>query len=109
MSSADVLRHVTTHIDAAADRLGLDESSRKRLRACDRALIVSVPTLMDDGRLQVFTGYRVQHNNTLGPHKGGVRYHPQVTLDEITGLAMLMTWKCSLMNLPYGGAKGGIP
>ncbi|MFB3819572.1 MAG: Glu/Leu/Phe/Val dehydrogenase [Candidatus Methylomirabilales bacterium] len=109
MPTRDSLRHVIGQMEAAADRLGFDESARKRLRACDRILIVSVPTLMDDGRLQVFTGSRVQHNNTLGPHKGGIRYHPAVTLDEITALAMLMTWKCALMGLPYGGAKGGIP
>jgi glutamate dehydrogenase (NAD(P)+) len=109
MASRLSLPQVLTQLDLAADRLRLDESARRRLRACDRALIVSVPTLMDDGRLQVFTGYRVQHNNTLGPTKGGVRYHPDVTLEEITALAMLMTWKCALMGLPYGGAKGGIP
>jgi len=109
MSVGEPLQHVIAQIEAAADRLQLSESTRKRLRACDRTLIVSVPTLMDDGRLHVFTGYRVQHNNTLGPNKGGVRYHPGVTLDEITGLAMLMTWKCALLGLPYGGAKGGIP
>ncbi|HTU00506.1 MAG TPA: Glu/Leu/Phe/Val dehydrogenase, partial [Candidatus Sulfotelmatobacter sp.] len=103
------LEHVLVQVEAAADKLGLDESTRRRLRACDRALVVSVPTRMDDGRLHVFTGFRVQHNNTLGPNKGGVRYHPEVTLDGISALAMLMTWKCALMGLPYGGAKGGIP
>ncbi|MBI3086132.1 MAG: glutamate dehydrogenase, partial [candidate division NC10 bacterium] len=109
MAAADSLRHILTQFEAAAERLALDAGMRHRLVACDRALIVSVPTIMDDGRLQVFTGYRIQHNNTLGPAKGGVRYHPDVTLDEITALAMLMTWKCALMGLPYGGAKGGIP
>ena len=109
MAAADSLRHILTQFEAAAERLGLDAGMRRRLVACDRALIVSVPTLMDDGRLHVFTGYRIQHNNTLGPAKGGVRYHPDVTLDEITALAILMTWKCALMGLPYGGAKGGIP
>ena len=109
MAAADSLRHILTQFEAAAERLGLDAGMRRRLVACDRALIVSVPTIMDDGRLHVFTGYRIQHNNTLGPAKGGVRYHPDVTLDEITALAILMTWKCALMGLPYGGAKGGIP
>jgi glutamate dehydrogenase (NAD(P)+) len=109
MSGPESQSYVLTQFEAAAELLHLDESTRRRLRACDRALIVSVPTLMDDGRLQVFTGYRAQHDNTLGPAKGGVRYHPDVTLDEITALAMLMTWKCALMGLPYGGAKGGIP
>jgi glutamate dehydrogenase (NAD(P)+) len=103
------LRHALSQVEVAAERLGLDAGNLRRLQACDRCLIVSVPTVMDDGRLHVFTGYRVQHNNTLGPAKGGVRYHPDVTLEEITALAMLMTWKCALMGLPYGGAKGGIP
>ena len=109
MPQDESLGHVLTQMETAADKLGFDASTRRRLRACDRALIVSVPTRMDDGRVQVFTGFRVQHNNTLGPNKGGVRYHPAVTLDGITALAMLMTWKCALMGLPYGGSKGGIP
>ncbi len=109
MADATALDHVLAQFNAAAERLGLSDNSRRRLTACDRALIVSVPTLMDGGRLQVFTGYRVQHNNTLGPAKGGIRYHPDVTLEETTALAMLMTWKCALMGLPYGGSKGGIP
>ncbi len=108
MAADESLRHVLTQFEAAAERLGLDAGLRRRLLACERALIVSVPTVMDDGQLQVFTGYRVQHNNTLGPAKGGVRYHPDVTLESMTTLAMLMTWKCALMGLPYGGAKGGI-
>ena len=109
MPASQSVRHPLTQFEVAADRLGLDAGSRRRLLACDRILIVSVPTVMDDGRLQVFTGYRVQHNNTLGPSKGGIRYHPDVTLKEVTSLAMLMTWKCALMGLPYGGAKGAIP
>ncbi len=109
MADPTALDHVLVQFHLAAERLGLDDSARRRLTAFDRALIVSVPTLMDDGRLQVFTGYRVQHNNTLGPAKGGIRYHPGVTLEETTALAMLMTWKCALMGLPYGGAKGGVP
>jgi glutamate dehydrogenase (NAD(P)+) len=109
MATVNSLPNVLTQFEAAAERLGLDDGTRRRHLACDRSLIVSVPTLTDDGGLKVFTGYRVQHNNTLGPFKGGIRYHPDVTLDEITGLAMLMTWKCALMGLPYGGAKGGIP
>ncbi len=71
-------------------------------------MIVSVPTRMDDGRVHVFTGYRVQHNDVLGPFKGGIRYHPAVNLGEVSALAMWMTWKCSLVGLPLGGAKGGI-
>ncbi|HEX5605083.1 MAG TPA: Glu/Leu/Phe/Val dehydrogenase, partial [Candidatus Binatia bacterium] len=77
-------------------------------RRPDRALIVSVPTRMDDGGVKVFTGYRVQHNDVLGPFKGGIRYHPAVNLGEVSALAMWMTWKCSLVGLPLGGAKGGI-
>ncbi len=95
-------------LDAVAKRLKLDPGIHKRLRKPQRSLIVSVPTLMDDGRLEVFTGFRVQHDLTMGPTKGGIRYHPGVNLEEITALAMLMTWKCALMGLPYGGAKGGV-
>ncbi len=109
MVTVNSLPNVLTQFEAAAERLGLDDGLRRRMLACDRSLIVSVPTMMDDGALKVHTGYRVQHNNTLGPFKGGIRYHPDVTLDEITALAMLMTWKCALMGLPYGGSKGGIP
>jgi glutamate dehydrogenase (NAD(P)+) len=78
------------------------------LRRPDRALVISVPTRMDDGSVSVFTGYRVQHNDVLGPFKGGLRYHPAVNLGEVSALAMWMTWKCSLVGLPLGGAKGGI-
>jgi glutamate dehydrogenase (NAD(P)+) len=94
--------------DVAADMLGIDPNLAGRLRRPDRALIVSVPTRMDDGRVHVFTGYRVQHNDVLGPFKGGIRYHPEVNLGEVSALAMWMTWKCSLVGLPLGGAKGGI-
>ena len=94
--------------DVAANKLGIDLNLASRLRRPDRAMIVSVPTRMDDGRVHVFTGYRVQHNDVLGPFKGGVRYHPAVNLGEVSALAMWMTWKCSLVGLPLGGAKGGI-
>jgi len=94
--------------DIAADRLAVDPNVARRLRRPDRALIVSVPTRMDDGGVKVFTGYRVQHNDVLGPFKGGIRYHPAVNLGEVAALAMWMTWKCSLVGLPLGGAKGGI-
>ena len=94
--------------DIAADKLGIDPNLAGRLRRPDRALIVSVPTRMDGGRVHVFTGYRVQHNDVLGPFKGGIRYHPAVNLGEVSALAMWMTWKCSLVGLPLGGAKGGI-
>ena len=94
--------------DIAATKLGIDPNLAARLRRPDRAMIVSVPTRMDDGRVHVFTGYRVQHNDVLGPFKGGIRYHPAVNLGEVSALAMWMTWKCSLVGLPLGGAKGGI-
>src|ERR687891_1292121 len=94
--------------DIAAAKLNLDANVAGRLRRPERAMIVSVPTRMDHGRVQVFTGYRVQHNDVLGPFKGGIRYHPAVNLGEISALAMWMTWKCSLVGLPLGGAKGGI-
>ncbi len=94
--------------DVAAKKLSVDPNLAARLRRPDRAMIVSVPTRMDDGRVHVFTGYRVQHNDVLGPFKGGIRYHPAVNLGEVSALAMWMTWKCSLVGLPLGGAKGGI-
>src|SRR5262245_16501374 len=94
--------------DVAANKLGIDPNVAARLRRPDRALIVSVPTRMDDGQVHVFNGYRVQHNDVLGPFKGGIRYHPAVNLGEVSALAMWMTWKCSLVGLPLGGAKGGI-
>jgi glutamate dehydrogenase (NAD(P)+) len=94
--------------DEVAGLMNLDENIRQRLRVPDRSFIISVPVRMDDGRVQVFFGYRVQHNDTLGPFKGGIRYAPDVTLGEVSSMAMLMTWKCGLMGLPLGGAKGGI-
>jgi len=107
-SESPVNEMALRQLDLAADRIGLDPNLRTRLRMPARALIVSVPTRMDDGSVHVFTGYRVQHNDTLGPYKGGIRYHPEVNLGEVSALAMWMTWKCSLVGLPFGGAKGGI-
>ncbi len=95
-------------LDKVAERLDLEPQVYQHLRHPKRSLIVSVPFQTDAGDLEVFTGYRVQHSMTLGPSKGGIRYHPDVDLDEVTALAMLMTWKCALMGLPYGGAKGGV-
>lgn len=94
--------------DIAADLLNLDEGLRRILRVPQRELTVNFPVRMDDGSIQVFTGYRVQHNITRGPAKGGIRYHPDVNIDEVRALAMWMTWKCALVNIPYGGAKGGV-
>ena len=91
-----------------ADILGIDAGLRERLAYPDRVIQTHSPVRMDDGRIRMFPGYRVQHNNALGPYKGGLRFHPQVDLDEVTALAMLMTWKCALVGLPFGGAKGGI-
>jgi glutamate dehydrogenase (NAD(P)+) len=92
----------------AADVLGLDDDMRKILSHCQRELTVNFPVEMDDGSVEVFTGYRVQHNSGPGPTKGGIRYHQSVTIEEIKALAMWMTWKCAVVGLPYGGAKGGV-
>lgn len=94
--------------DRAADYLDLPDSMRGVLRAAKRQLIVSIPVKMDSGRVEVFEGYRVQHNIARGPAKGGIRYHPQVTLDEVKALASWMTWKCATVGIPYGGGKGGV-
>ncbi|PKB64418.1 MAG: glutamate dehydrogenase [SAR202 cluster bacterium Io17-Chloro-G2] len=94
--------------DRAADRLGLPDGCREMLRRPWRELQVQVPVRMDDGRIQVFSGYRVQHNAARGPYKGGVRYHPEAGLDEVRALASLMTWKTALVNIPFGGAKGSV-
>ena len=94
--------------DIAADYLDLDHSMRSVLKHAKRQLIVSIPVKMDSGRVEVFEGYRVQHNIARGPAKGGIRYHPQVTLDEVKALASWMTWKCATVGIPYGGGKGGV-
>src|SRR3989338_1554152 len=92
----------------AVERLGLDPNLHEKLKYPKRTLIVSIPIKMDNGSLKVFTGYRVQHNLERGPAKGGIRFQPDVDLDEVTALAMWMTWKCAVVNIPYGGAKGGV-
>ncbi|WP_322487458.1 Glu/Leu/Phe/Val dehydrogenase [Chloroflexus sp.] len=94
--------------DQAADMLRLPDDVRAILRVPQRELTVNFPVQMDDGSTRVFTGYRVQHNLSRGPVKGGIRYHPSVDIDEVRALAMWMTWKCALVNIPYGGAKGGV-
>src|SRR6201996_9648052 len=94
--------------DFAAQKLNLDQGIRKVLRYPSRELIVHIPVGMDDGSIEVFTGYRVQHSVARGPAKGGIRYSPDVTLDEVRALASWMTWKCAVVNIPFGGAKGGI-
>jgi glutamate dehydrogenase (NAD(P)+) len=95
-------------LDKVAETFGIDESLVNVLKECKKAVEVSIPTSMDDGSVRAFTGYRVTHNIARGPSKGGIRYHPDVTADEVKSLAMWMTWKCSLMGLPFGGAKGGV-
>lgn len=94
--------------DLVADHLQIPELERARLKYPKRSMTVALPIQRDDGALEVFAGYRVQHHLTLGPTKGGLRYHPDVTLGEVAALAMWMSWKCALTGLPYGGAKGGI-
>jgi len=94
--------------DRAADYLELEDSMRNVLRSAKRQLIVSIPVRMDGGETKVFEGYRVQHNIARGPAKGGIRYHPNVTLDEVKALASWMTWKCATVGIPYGGGKGGV-
>ncbi len=99
---------VDIYFDRAADHLDLDPSIRRLLKMAKREVTVEVPVEMDDGRLETLVGYRVQHNNARGPMKGGLRYHWEVDLDEVRALASLMTWKTAVVNIPYGGAKGGI-
>jgi len=96
------------YLGRAARHLGLEDEIARLLRSPFREMHVEVPVRMDDGRLEVFAGYRVQHNGARGPYKGGVRFHPQVDLDEVRALAALMTWKCALVDIPFGGAKGGV-
>lgn len=106
--TSDLYRNAVMELQEAADTMRLDPNIAERLKVPKRALIVSVPVRLDDGSIRCFEGYRVQHNMTLGPGKGGIRFHPEVNLSEVAGLAMLMTFKCSLVGLPLGGAKGGI-
>jgi glutamate dehydrogenase (NAD(P)+) len=94
--------------ELAADKIGLSEDMREILRKPKRELIVNFPVRLDNGYIKTFTGYRVQHNVTRGPAKGGIRFSPEVTLDEVKALAMWMTWKCAVVGIPYGGAKGGV-
>jgi glutamate dehydrogenase (NAD(P)+) len=97
-----------SQFDEAADRLGLSQAMRAILRKPKRELIVNFPVRMDNGDVEMFTGYRVQHNINRGPAKGGIRFSPEVSLDEVRALAMWMTWKCAVVNIPFGGAKGGV-
>jgi glutamate dehydrogenase (NAD(P)+) len=103
-----MFRTALAQLDRVAAKLNLEADVHERLRLPRRALVVSIPVRMDDGNTQVFLGYRVHHSTVLGPTKGGLRYDKDVSLGEVTALAMLMSWKCALMGLPYGGAKGGV-
>ena len=96
------------NFDTAADAMGLDNDVRMMIKYPERVLTVSVPVRLDDGHIHRFEAYRVQHSSVRGPGKGGIRYHPQVTLDEVKALATWMTWKCAVVNIPFGGAKGGV-
>ncbi len=95
-------------LSLVARAFSIDDNLVEVLSRCKKAVVVSIPVTMDDGRIEVFEGYRVTHNVARGPSKGGIRYHPDVTLDEVRALAMWMTWKCALMGIPFGGAKGGV-
>lgn len=108
MNSESAWGSALSQLDDAAKELNLDIGVHEVLRNPRRALEVSVPTRMDNGAVQVFRGYRVHHNTSRGPSKGGIRYHPAVTLDEVKALAMWMTWKCAVVGIPFGGAKGGV-
>jgi len=105
---ANVYENVIRQFNKAADLMNLDPNIRKILATTTNEIIVHFPVKMDDGRIEMFTGYRVQHNNALGPFKGGLRFHPAVDIDEVRALATWMTWKSAITNIPFGGAKGGI-
>src|SRR5438067_2258120 len=101
-------RMALEQLEAVAEVIDIDKGVLLRLSMPKRAMVVSIPVRMDDGRTEVFIGYRVQHSLTSGPSKGGLRYHPNVDIGEVAALAMWMSWKCGIMNLPFGGTKGGI-
>ena len=103
-----LFRQALTQFEQALPYADVPPETAERLRYPERSLVASVPVQLDDGSLRVFPGYRVQHSSVLGPTKGGIRYDDNVTLGECAALAMWMTWKCSLLRLPYGGAKGGV-
>jgi len=108
VSEANPWHQAMEQLDRAGAKMNMEKHILERLRHCKRILTVSVPVKMDDGSINVFEGYRIQHNLDRGPAKGGIRYHPQVSLDEVKALSFWMTMKCAVVNLPYGGAKGGV-
>src|SRR3990172_7436642 len=103
-----VYENMAARFDLAAAKLGLDEGLQKVLRSPNKEITIYIPVVMDSGAIEVFVGYRVQHSVVRGPGKGGIRFAPDVTLDEVRALASWMTWKCAVLNLPFGGAKGGL-
>src|SRR5579863_1861959 len=103
-----VYKMACDQFDAVADFMNMPDAVRKRTKLPERLITVSIPVRMDSGEVRVFEGHRVQHHLTLGPTKGGLRYHPSVELGEVAALAMWMSWKCALADLPYGGGKGGV-
>ena len=105
VSNYEIVSH---YFEMSADRLGLEDDVRAVLRSNYREVQVQIPIRQTDGRIHVYSGYRVQHNAARGPYKGGVRYHPDVDLDEVRALAQLMSWKTALVGIPFGGAKGGV-
>ena len=107
-SAANPFETAKQQVDIVADLIGISPGIREVLKHPKRELTVNFPVRMDDGSYRVFTGHRVQYNMARGPCKGGIRYHPGVTLDEVRALAAWMTWKCAVVNIPYGGAKGGV-
>src|SRR5688500_9473239 len=107
-ATPNALGSALLQFDRAADHINLAPETRAILRVPKREWTVRFPVRMDDGEVRVFTGYRVQHNVARGPAKGGMRFHPATDIDEVRALAMWMTWKCALVNVPFGGAKGGV-
>src|SRR3990170_1734023 len=105
VSNLDIVRH---YFDKAADHLKLDDDVRVVFWTPYREVTVQIPIKCQDGRMHVFSGYRIQHNGARGPYKGGIRYHPEADIDEVRALAALMTWKTAIADLPFGGAKGGV-
>src|SRR4051812_30640643 len=105
VSNWDIVNH---YFDIAAERLGLRDDVAAVMRSSYREVQVQIPVTLSDGDIHVFSGFRVQHNGARGPYKGGIRFHPEVDLDEVRALAMLMTWKTAIVGIPYGGAKGGV-
>ena len=105
VSNLEIVRH---HFDRAADRLGLEDDIRVVFWTPYREVTVQIPVKLSDGKVHVFSGYRIQHNGARGPYKGGVRFHPEVDIDEVRALASLMTWKTAVVGIPFGGAKGGV-